>query len=106
MYEKLFSPIRIKGMELKNRVILPAMGTRMSDHKMVTDKLIRYHVARVKGGNGLNMVEVASVEPLSSPKQFLSIAEDKYIPGLKKLTDAIHEAGARRGSSFGREALP
>ncbi|MFR6331247.1 MAG: hypothetical protein ACLUOI_22215 [Eisenbergiella sp.] len=41
MYEKLFSPITIKGMELKNRVILPAMGTRMSDHKMVTDKLIR-----------------------------------------------------------------
>lgn len=33
MYEKLFSPITIKGMELKNRVILPAMGTRMSDHK-------------------------------------------------------------------------
>lgn len=97
MYEKLFSPIRIKGMELKNRVILPAMGTRMSDHKMVTDKLIRYHVARVKGGNGLNMVEVASVEPLSSPKQFLSIAEDKYIPGLKKLTDAIHEAGGKAG---------
>ena len=30
MYEKLFSPIRIKGMELKNRVILPAMGTRIS----------------------------------------------------------------------------
>ena len=97
MYEKLFSPITIKGMELKNRVILPAMGTRMSDHKMVTDKLIRYHVARVKGGNGLNMVEVASVEPLSSPKQFLSIAEDMYIPGLKKLTDAIHEAGGKAG---------
>ena len=64
---------------------------------MVTDKLIRYHVARVKGGNGLNMVEVASVAPLSSPKQFLSIAEDKYIPGLKKLTDAIHEAGGKAG---------
>lgn len=97
MYEKLFSPITIKGMELKNRVILPAMGTRMSDHKMVTDKLIRYHVARVKGGNGLNMVEVASVEPLSSPKQFLSIAEDMYIPGLKKLTNAIHETGGKAG---------
>ena len=45
MYEKLFSPITIKGMELKNRVILPAMGTRMSDHKMC----IRDSIARVKG---------------------------------------------------------
>lgn len=97
MYEKLFSPITIKGMTLKNRVILPAMGTRMGDHKMVTDKLIRYHVARAAGGSGLNIVEVCSVEPLSSPKQFLSIAEDQYIPGLKKLTDAIHEAGGKAG---------
>lgn len=97
MYEKLFSPIKIRGMELKNRVILPAMGTRMSDHKMVTDKLIHYHVARAKGGNGLNIVEVASVEPLSSPKQFVSIAEDQFIPGLRRLTDAVHEAGAKIG---------
>lgn len=97
MYEKLFSPITIKGMTLKNRVILPAMGTRMSERRMVTDKLISYHVARAKGGNGLNMVEVASVEPLSSPKQFISVAEDQYIPGLRRLTDAIHEAGGKAG---------
>ena len=97
MYDKLFSPITIKGMTLNNRVILPAMGTRMSDHKMVTEKLIRYHVERVKGGCGLNLVEVASVEPLSSPKQFLSIAEDRFVPGLKQLTDAVHEAGGKAG---------
>ena len=30
MFEKLFSPITIKGMELKNRVILPAMGTKFA----------------------------------------------------------------------------
>lgn len=28
MFEKLFSPIKIKDMELKNRIILPAMGER------------------------------------------------------------------------------
>lgn len=97
MYEKLFSPITIKGMTLHNRVILPAMGTRMSDHRMVTDKLIRYHTARAAGGCGLNLVEVASVEPLSAPKQFISIAEDQFIPGLKRLTDAIHQAGGKAG---------
>ncbi len=33
MFEKLFSPIKIKGMELKNRVILPTMGTKFVGKK-------------------------------------------------------------------------
>ena len=48
MFEKLFSPIKIRGMELKNRVMLPAMGTKFSGKaSYVTDQLIDYHVARV-----------------------------------------------------------
>ena len=50
MFEKLFSPITIRGMELKNRVMLPAMGTKFAGKaSYVTDQLIDYHVARVKG---------------------------------------------------------
>ena len=61
MFEKLFSPIVIRGMELKNRIMLPAMGTKFSGKtSYVTEQLINYHVARVKGGCGLNMVEVCS----------------------------------------------
>ena len=41
MFEHVFAPIRIRDMELKNRIILPAMGTRMADENgAVTDKLI------------------------------------------------------------------
>ena len=60
MFDKLFEPIQIRGMELRNRVVMSAMGTHESaeseDGKSVTDKLIAYHVARVKGGNGLNTI--------------------------------------------------
>lgn len=43
MFEHVFAPIRIRDMELKNRIILPAMGTRMADENgAVTDKLIAY----------------------------------------------------------------
>lgn len=59
--------------------------------------MIDYHVARAEGGNGLNMVEVCSVHKPSSPKKFLAICDDEYIPGLKKLTDAVHAAGAKVG---------
>ena len=90
MFPKLFSTVKIRGMELKNRVMLPAMGTKFSGKtSYVTPKLIHYHTARVKGGCGLNMVEVCSVHTPSAPRGFLSISEDEYIPGLKNLTDAI-----------------
>ena len=47
MFKKLFSPIKIRGMELQNRIVMPAMGTRMASEKSeVTQRLIDYHEAR------------------------------------------------------------
>lgn len=97
-FDHLFSPIKIRGMELKNRVVFPAMGTKMaSEDKYVTQQIIDYHVARALGGNGLNFTEVCGVHEISTPKYFLSIADDKYIPKLKQLTDAIHAVGGKAG---------
>lgn len=96
MFDQLFAPIKIRDMELKNRIILPAMGTRMADDKgFVTDKLVAYHAERAKGGCGLNIVEVAAVHTPSAPAHFVSISEDCFIEGHKKLTDAIHEQGGK-----------
>lgn len=96
-FDKLFSPIKIRGLELRNRVVMSGMGTHMTgmDSSEVTQKLIDYHVARAKGGVGMNTTEVCSVDPASSPKGFMSISEDKYIPGLKKLCDEVHKAGGK-----------
>ena len=98
MFEKLFTPIKIRGMELRNRIILPAMGTRMANDKSeITERLVNYHVARTKGGCALNIVEVASVHTPSAPANFVSISEDHYIKGHRRLTDAIHKAGGKAG---------
>lgn len=98
MFEHLLSPIKIRGLELKNRIILPAMGTRMASEKgEITDRLIAYHAARAKGGCGLNIVEVAAVHRPSSPAHFVWICEDSLIEGHKKLTSAIHENGGKAG---------
>lgn len=81
---------------MKNRIVMTGMGTRFSgEGREVTQKLINFHVARAKGGLALNTTEVCSVDTASSPKRFLSISEDKYIPGFKKLTDAVHECGGK-----------
>ncbi len=99
MFDKLFEPIKIRDMELRNRVVMSAMGTTSSsnteDGKMVTDNLVTYHAARARGGCGMNTVEVTSVDMASSPACYLSIADDKYVPGFKKLTDAVHAEGGK-----------
>ncbi|WP_072374840.1 bile acid Fe-S flavoenzyme BaiCD [Thermophilibacter mediterraneus] len=97
MFDHLFSPFRVRGLALKNRVILPAMGTRFCEDRHVTQRLIDYHVARARSGCALNIVEVSSVHTPSAPSMFVSISEDEYVPGHRALVDAIHEAGGTAG---------
>ena len=98
MFKSLFNPRKIRDMELRNRVVMPAMGTRMANEKSeVTERLINYHEARAKGGCGLNIVEVSSVHTPSAPSNFVSISEDSYIEGHRRLTEAIHKAGGKAG---------
>ncbi len=97
-FKNLFTPCDIRGLHMENRIILPAMGTRMAgEHGEITPRLIAYHKARAKGGCGLNIVEVAAVHKPSAPAHFISISEDSYIEGHKQLTDAIHEVGGKAG---------
>lgn len=97
-FKKLFSPIKIRGLELKNRIVFPAMGTKMAEEDgFINDKIINYHVERAKGGNGLNMLEVSCVHGPSAPKDFVSISDDKYIPKLKELVDRVHEEDGKIG---------
>lgn len=105
MYEKLFSPIAIRGMELKNRVVMPAMGTKLSRERHVTQALIDYHLARALGGTALNMVEVASVHAPSAPDGFLGIHDDACVPGLERLVDAIHSGGGKAGIQLWQGAV-
>lgn len=95
-HQNLFTPIQLRGLELKNRVVFPGMGTFYTDDGgYVNDKFIAYHVARALGGNGLNTTEATSVHAPSAPRNFLNISDDKFLPGLKRFTDAIHEAGGK-----------
>lgn len=97
MFSYLFSPIKLRGLELKNRIIMPAMGTKFPKDNEVTEQLIQYHADRAKGGSGLNMVEVTGVHQPSVPGIYPSLGEDRFIPGMKSLTDAIHKAGGKAG---------
>jgi 2,4-dienoyl-CoA reductase-like NADH-dependent reductase (Old Yellow Enzyme family)/thioredoxin reductase len=94
-FPNLFSPIKIRGLELKNRVILPAMGVFMTDNGFVNDRFIEYLCAPAHGGCAMITPEATSVHPTSAPNNFLNISDDKFVPGLTKLTAAVHKAGAK-----------
>jgi len=95
-YPNLFSPIKIRGLELKNRVDFPGMGTFYTDDGgYVNEKFINYHAARALGGSGLITTEATSVYAPAAPRNFLNISDDKFVSGLRRFTDAIHEAGAK-----------
>lgn len=80
----------------QHRVVFPAMGSRFcTDDGYVIDQLIDYYKARAAGGCGLNIVEATAVCRPGAVFRMLQISDDSYISGLKKLTEAIHEAGGK-----------
>lgn len=97
MFESLLKPGKIGNVALKNKMIMPAMGSEHGSlDGSVTDELIEYYAARAKGGFGLIITEYAFVEPAgkASPRQ-LAIYSDEFIPGCKRLTDRIHAEGGK-----------
>ena len=71
-YEKLFSRGKIGRVTLKNRVVLPAMGSQMVGVSCeANDAVIRYFEARAKGGCGLIMFMMYTM-PQSSVPSFIT----------------------------------
>jgi 2,4-dienoyl-CoA reductase-like NADH-dependent reductase (Old Yellow Enzyme family) len=96
-FPALLSPIKIGSMEVKNRFVVPPMGSNYANPDgSVSQQLIDYHVARAKGGFGLIIVEVTAVEPAGKAIPFEpGLWSDEFIPGWKKLVDEVHKYGAK-----------
>lgn len=97
-YSNLFQPLQLRGLTLENRIVMPSMGTLMaSEDSFVTDRQIDYYVARAKGGAGLILMECAPVLPENTPGFEPGISDDKFIPGLTRLVEAVHAVGGKIG---------
>ncbi|HWQ74461.1 MAG TPA: NADH:flavin oxidoreductase, partial [Syntrophomonas sp.] len=96
-YEKIFLPIRIGNMELKNRLVVPPMATNYCNPDYsVSERAIAYYGKRAQGGFGLITLEGTVVDPLGRATARMScIYDDTFIPGLKRLADEVHKWGAK-----------
>ena len=92
----LAQPGKIGTMELKNRLVIPAMCTNYTYQGHFTDQAVHYYGLRAKGGAGLMIIE-ASATDYPSARSVLNnaVSDDRYILTLKKLTDEIHRYGTK-----------
>ncbi len=96
--ELLHKPLNIGNMKLSNRLVMPPMATAKSeDDGKVSQGIIDYYDEKSKGGHiGLVIIEHSYInkEGKASSNQ-LSIADDRVIEKLKKLSDVIHKNGSK-----------
>ena len=99
----LLTPRHIGSVEIKNRIVMPPMTTRLADDDgFVTEHTVNYYMARVHGGVGLVTVEMASPTRAGRHRRReLGIYDDRFLPGLKRLTAAIHAGGAKASIQLG-----
>ena len=91
----LSTPLRIRSLELKNRVILPPMAyIKGDDQSRVTPELCAYYHKMAEAGFGLIVTEHCFVSPegQASARQ-LSVSRDSDIEGMSRLADSIHSCG-------------
>jgi len=96
---KLFSEIKIKNLDIKNRIVMPPMCMYCAkEDGKVTPWHIQHYATRAIGGTGLIIVEATGVCPegrISS--NCLGLWNDNQIEGMKQLVDTVHEYGAKIG---------
>jgi 2,4-dienoyl-CoA reductase-like NADH-dependent reductase (Old Yellow Enzyme family) len=95
-YPHLFSPLAIRNVTVKNRIVSTGHDTMLPTEGLPNDRLIAYHRARAKGGAGLIVVQVAAVHPTAFyTTHALDATDDRCIPGYRRLAQACHGHGCK-----------
>lgn len=97
-FPTLLSPTRIAGLELRNRIVMAAMGTNFAAADgHCTEQLIAYYEARAAGGVGLIVLETsAALFPNgASMPNTIAFSSDEFLPGLTELAERVHSQGAK-----------
>lgn len=98
MFNKLFSPVRIGGMEIKNRVAMTSMGVGLAAAGGgVNDDIIAFYEARAKGGVGLILSGLCRVMDGTGAGEPCQLAARNLtdVQGLGRLMDTMHKYGTK-----------
>ncbi len=98
MYDKLFSPVRIGRVEIKNRVAMTPMGVNLAAvGGGVNDDIIAFYEARARGGVGLILSGICRVMDGAGAGEACQLAARNAgdLQGLERLMDTVHRYGTK-----------
>lgn len=94
--EKLFQPINVGRLRLKNRLVMLPTTTKYDADGVMTERLKQFYAMRAKGGAGLIIFGYLSPADLTGTDlPGVTLCKDEAIPSLRSFTDAIHAWDAR-----------
>ncbi len=100
-----FAPASLGPITLRNRIIKSATFEGVMPDALVTEELIAYHRRVAAGGVGMSTVAYVAVSAGGRTNAECLYMREEAIPGLRKLTDAIHAEGARASAQIGHAGL-
>ncbi|WP_030517573.1 NADH:flavin oxidoreductase [Nocardia sp. NRRL WC-3656] len=97
----VLAPARLGPVTLRNRTIKSATFEHMAPGALVSDQLIEFHRQVAAGGVGMTTVAYCAVAPEGRTEADQLWMRDEAIPGLRRLTDAVHAEGAAASAQIG-----
>ena len=101
MESPIFTPVKIGPVTLRNRVIRSAAFENMAYGNSPSQDLYDYHVAVARGGVGMTTLAYASVNRSGLSFDGQLWMREEIVPGLKRITDAVHAEGAKCSIQLG-----
>jgi 2,4-dienoyl-CoA reductase-like NADH-dependent reductase (Old Yellow Enzyme family) len=98
---EVFETARLGPVTLRNRVLKAATSEGMTPDALVTDDLIEYHRRPAAGGVGMTTVAYCAVAPEGRTERRQIWMRPEAVPGLRRLTDAVHAEGAAASAQLG-----
>src|SRR6478672_3862588 len=96
MLDRLFSPLQLGPIEIRNRVVSTSHQTSLVHDHLPSDDLIAYHRARAAGGAGLIVVEATAVHPTGLlTAHTVGGYLPEIVPVWRRMSEAVHEHGTR-----------
>ncbi|VEG54937.1 NADH:flavin oxidoreductase [Mycolicibacterium aurum] len=100
-----FAPVQLGPVRLRNRIVKAATSEGRSPDGRVTDDLIDFHRTFAEGGVGMTTVAYCCVSPQGASAPGQIVMDTDALPGLRKLTDAVHGAGAAVSAQLGHAGV-
>jgi 4,4'-dithiodibutanoate disulfide reductase len=102
---ELFAPARLGPLTLRNRIVKAATFEGRTPRGRITGDLVDFHVEVARGGAAMTTVAYCAVAPGGRVNRDCAVLDDASVPGLRRLTDAVHAEGAAVSAQVGHAGL-